>query len=743
MIIEKISMTLFGKMKKRTFDFDGGINVIEGENESGKSTVASFVHYMFYGVSKGTASELYQKYFLLNGGKGEGMLELSSAQGRFHIERKTDVSNGEEQVVIIDLATGAPLKETDPAALFLGIDEETFMRTCMLSQLYGHIVSPKELGETVQNLLTGADESVNAGKAIERLKGELATLEKDTLPKMTVAVASAEKEYQKAVSEEEEYEKMTVSYGETLKKAENDRKELTEYRKKVERADALQKIERIKRAAQAEQRMRAEEEACENYCAEHSAEGFFPDKGYVKDLIAIGSDLDRCTSTLEEHKNALQRKKEQLTVLPSPVEGKEGQLLADIQHCIDRAASHKMYFIISVIAAVLCLTASVVLFVMKQPIIGVLALILVLAVGAIGVSMFMNFHKAKEAENAFYTSVGADSREELSKAVERQAKLLGQIAFLEKETEEEERVIAKVEEKYAELLEKGRSYAEKWGKCATEPAELSDIIHEAEEVYGRYEELCAKEKQARLEYNTLQLDVSEEELKRLFALAKSEGGEKMPTPEEYKEWTVKVNFYRQTSEALDKKTAVQNEQLHKMELSMGDSFEAEETLNERKETLATAEQRAELLKNAIAVLEESLAQLRAELLPGISKEASAFLSTATGGKYTRLTAKDDFTVTVQNAEGVELPVTCLSVGMAEVAYMAVRFALSDRIFGQKKMPLILDESFAYLDDLRQAAAFMAIAERAKEEKNQVFFFTCRKRESALFERFATVNKIGL
>ena len=42
MKIEKLEIRNFGKMQNRTLEFSDGIQLISGENESGKSTVHTF-----------------------------------------------------------------------------------------------------------------------------------------------------------------------------------------------------------------------------------------------------------------------------------------------------------------------------------------------------------------------------------------------------------------------------------------------------------------------------------------------------------------------------------------------------------------------------------------------------------------------------------------------------------------------------------------------------------------------------
>ena len=43
MIIEKIVIKSFGLITDLTLEFSDSINVIEGQNESGKSTIAAFI----------------------------------------------------------------------------------------------------------------------------------------------------------------------------------------------------------------------------------------------------------------------------------------------------------------------------------------------------------------------------------------------------------------------------------------------------------------------------------------------------------------------------------------------------------------------------------------------------------------------------------------------------------------------------------------------------------------------------
>ena len=47
--ITRLELVGFGKFRERTIDLTSGLNLIEGPNEAGKSTIQSFITGMFYG----------------------------------------------------------------------------------------------------------------------------------------------------------------------------------------------------------------------------------------------------------------------------------------------------------------------------------------------------------------------------------------------------------------------------------------------------------------------------------------------------------------------------------------------------------------------------------------------------------------------------------------------------------------------------------------------------------------------
>ena len=53
MKLKKLSLNNFGRFRGEVLKLEDGINVIYGENESGKSTVHTFIRSMLFGMKRG------------------------------------------------------------------------------------------------------------------------------------------------------------------------------------------------------------------------------------------------------------------------------------------------------------------------------------------------------------------------------------------------------------------------------------------------------------------------------------------------------------------------------------------------------------------------------------------------------------------------------------------------------------------------------------------------------------------
>lgn len=183
MQIQKLIINEYGSFKNREFTLNGGMNVIEGDNESGKSTVLSFIRFMLYGMPRKSANTVTERDrgISWSGGVAGGSMELTvpDRDGEPHgyrIERHgqlrgaTGHENYAETCKIIDLATGTEVFEgQEPGRALLGISQETFVSTACIRQLECTAVDGTGVNASIENLLFAANEGINTEKATSKL----------------------------------------------------------------------------------------------------------------------------------------------------------------------------------------------------------------------------------------------------------------------------------------------------------------------------------------------------------------------------------------------------------------------------------------------------------------------------------------------------------------------------------------------------------------------------------------------
>lgn len=62
MKIENVKINAYGKLENKEIEFSNHINIVHGNNESGKSTLLKFISNIFYGTSKNKKGKEYSDY---------------------------------------------------------------------------------------------------------------------------------------------------------------------------------------------------------------------------------------------------------------------------------------------------------------------------------------------------------------------------------------------------------------------------------------------------------------------------------------------------------------------------------------------------------------------------------------------------------------------------------------------------------------------------------------------------------
>ena len=142
----------FGKLSNFDYEFEDGINIIKEDNGFGKTTFASFVKAMFYGLeSKKNTKTLLdrKKYEPWQGGSFGGNIEFEINEKKYKVERIFGKKDADDIFKIYDLDTNL---ETEDYSQNLGeeifkLNKEAYERSTFISG---------------QNIETSMNDSINA-----------------------------------------------------------------------------------------------------------------------------------------------------------------------------------------------------------------------------------------------------------------------------------------------------------------------------------------------------------------------------------------------------------------------------------------------------------------------------------------------------------------------------------------------------------------------------------------------------
>lgn len=158
MILKKCHVENYGKLQQFDYDFNDNLNIILHENGWGKTTFASFIKAMLFGLPQTTKQDLDEnerkKYTPWQGGIFGGWLEFELDNKNYRIERFFAEKQSKDKFALYDLSTNQLINEPDFVQKKLGINANTFMRSTFIQHNY---TSPNDesikekLGKLIEN----------------------------------------------------------------------------------------------------------------------------------------------------------------------------------------------------------------------------------------------------------------------------------------------------------------------------------------------------------------------------------------------------------------------------------------------------------------------------------------------------------------------------------------------------------------------------------------------------------------
>lgn len=136
----EVKVKNFGKISGKDLKFTEGINVIYGENESGKTTLYTFIKSMLFGMERGrgraAANDEFSRYEPWeNPNFYSGVLRFECGGKKFRLERHFDKYSKDATLICEDDGEEFSLEHGDLEMLLDGLTAESFENTAAIGQL--------------------------------------------------------------------------------------------------------------------------------------------------------------------------------------------------------------------------------------------------------------------------------------------------------------------------------------------------------------------------------------------------------------------------------------------------------------------------------------------------------------------------------------------------------------------------------------------------------------------------------
>ena len=133
------------------------------------------------------------------------------------------------------------------------------------------------------------------------------------------------------------------------------------------------------------------------------------------------------------------------------------------------------------------------------------------------------------------------------------------------------------------------------------------------------------------------------------------------------------------------------------------------------------------------ILTKAYINMRNNVTPKFTENLSKNISVISNNKYLKVGINDEKGLVVENEFGEYISAERLSIGTIDQLYLSLRLSMVDDL-SKEKMPIILDEAFAYYDDLRLENILKFLSTQLKD--HQLIIFTCTKREEKILNNLS-------
>lgn len=751
MRIEKIHIDSFMGSRDRDVDFTRGVNIIFGDNESGKSTVSEFIKFMLYGAAaKSVDSDISERAKYLPFGESSlgGYMELAANGGRFRIDRK--ISQGStgamrESLAITDLDKKVQVFKGENAGdAILGIPENVFKKVAYISQEHEAHTGGADLSVAIENLLFSADETVSTDKALKKLDAlRVSLLHKNGKGGLIFDIAKEREELEarleKALSDSSEIIAKEGSLIETERRIEENKTDYTNAKKLCELYDNYLAYTRFKALDEAKEQKCAIEKEKEELDARYG--GFIPDGEYLGRLRHTAETVeayDRSVTTARaKYENAMSAR---AAAEEAYTDGGDTTPLIKAAEGIKKVKkSAKLFTLIGslLLAAGISLICAVYLLKLSTFLYGVGAVTVAASAVALILGLF-----SKKKFSGMLTSHGVSSEFDLLERAKEMSDTgaRSQNALI-RAREAEGTAAALLENEEERFAEAKEAFAAEASRIYKDSANGEELFKTVEAYISERGELFSREKITASRISQLEGENAAYNRESVEKILGAIGDLSVFEKFDASEFRRKRDFAENAIAALEIKKSDLEKSLAALRVSAQNPALVKATLEALCKKEAAAKAKYEAAELAIRSIANASEGLRTRISPRLAEYAGKLMGVMTDGKYTDIGVDTTLGLTFVS-EGGAHDISYLSKGTRENAYFALRLALCDLVCKEEKLPLILDESFAHSDDKRTKQMIKILFALASEDV-QSLVLTCHQREEKIAQSVGIANVIKL
>lgn len=730
MIIKKIHIVSFGALTDKVIELGDRLNVIEGENETGKSTVGAFIRFIFYGLDK-AARERYVSWGK-NGASGSVTVVEDGAE--YRIERELLTGRTKDRVTIVNANGEIVNTEKAPWELFIGVPENVFSNTAFTGDI-GSTVGGQGLPEAIENLVFSADEAVSTKKALKRIDETRTSLyyknkKGGRIHELENQVSELEVRLSAAKSASEHIFTLDDSIRTRKARLDSNKEKIELITKQLEDYDTYKRIYELEEAEKNKKTL----EACEKELSElekkYKKGDFLPDRAFSDALHtfeASAAELKELSSKASQNavKAEAEMKSSSSNTILRIASGIGGvDALREMYEGLDnKAFSYKKYaavfFILSVPALVAAgLLAYLNMIIPYAVICGALFLIFII----LGI---FNASKASGLKKGLFKlagKLGADDPDDIPGLLDSVAD--DEAVSAEKAAAYGTALDAKqsADERVSALDKKIRAYTAVYKETGI--AGLPSLIAETEGVLSELSNAHRQVEMAQYKVRVSSERTSGDEMEALKA--KLNGCLKKEDLSAFKcdERRTELNLLLRQNEAIADKISSEEQSFAAANATFTLPASIHAKLTTARAELEEAREDYDACTLAYEKLNEASAALRSSISPTLAHDAGELMDKISDGKYPSLGISNKLEITY-NLAGMTHPAETLSTGTLDTAYVCLRLALVKMLF-PKGVPAFFDDTFARVDDKRAARIAAALADTDR----QTVIFTCRGREGA-------------